>query len=111
MRFSTASRAVRIRTGDQMPASRSSRQVVEAVLAGKHHVEHDRVVGHGPRHPERVLAAACEIGGVPFLAQPAGEQRRQLLLVFDYEHAHEANCARADERTMRMLSFPPNLRC
>ena len=55
-RSSTASRAVSISTGVQTPRARSSRQDIEAVDAGQHHVEHDRVVRRGPRHPERVLA-------------------------------------------------------
>ncbi len=61
---------------------------LEAVDARQHDVEDDRVVRRGWRHPERVLAARRDVGGVPFLAQPAREQRGELRLVLDDEHAH-----------------------
>ena len=50
-----------------MPASRSARHVVEAVLSREHHVENDRVVVDRTRHPERVLAVTGHVGGMAFL--------------------------------------------
>ena len=60
----------------------------EAVEPGQHHVEHDRVVGDGVRHPERLLAAIGDVDGVALLAQAAREQARELRLVLDHEHTH-----------------------
>ena len=65
---------------------------LETVRAGEHDVEHDRVVGSGAGHPERVLAALGDIDRVALLAQAAGNHVRQLRLVFDHQHAHRAHC-------------------
>ncbi len=61
---------------------------LEAVAAREHDVEEDRVVRRRHRHPERVLPAPGDVRGVALLAQAAGEQVRELLLVLDHEHAH-----------------------
>ena len=61
---------------------------LEAVDAGQHHVEHDRVVGGGARHPQRVLALDGDVGEHPLVAQAAADQGGQLDLVLDDQHAH-----------------------
>ena len=50
---------------------------LEAVDAGQHHVEHDRVVVGGARHPQRVLALDGDVGEQPLVAQAAADQARR----------------------------------
>ena len=61
---------------------------LEAVDARQHHVEDDRVVLGGARHPQRVLAARRHVRDDPLLAQAAADQRRHLHLVLDDQHPH-----------------------
>ena len=68
--------------GAQPPAD------LEAVDAREHHVEHDRVVVGGARHPQRVLALDRDVGEHPLVAQAAPDQARELDLVLDDQHAH-----------------------
>ena len=67
---------------------------LDAVHAGEHQVEHDRVVLGRARHPQRVFAGAGDVGGVRLLDEPAPQQRRELGLVLDDQHAHAAHCRR-----------------
>ena len=72
----TASRAVSISTGVQMPAGGRSRQV-EAVDAGEHHVEHDGVVRRAPPSRSRPRRARrCRRRAPPHAA--AGNQLGEL---------------------------------
>jgi hypothetical protein len=58
-------------------------------------VEHDGVVRVRLRHPQRVLAARRQVGGVPVVAQSPAEERAELRVVFDDEDAHPAQRADA----------------
>ena len=60
----------------------------EAVVAGEHHVEEDRVVRRRLRHPQRVFAPSRDVDRVSLLAEPAGEHLGQLRFVFDDEDSH-----------------------
>ena len=86
---------------------------VEAVDARQHHVEDDRVVVDGLRHPESGLPAVRHVGRVPLLAQPAAQQLTELLLVLDHEHAHASIVARrmrAGLATRSCSTNPPGSR-
>ena len=61
---------------------------LEAVDARQHHVEHDRVVVVRLGHPERVLAAARDVGGEPLVDEAAADQARHPQLVLDDQNAH-----------------------
>jgi len=60
----------------------------------EHDVQHDRVVGVSPSHPERVLARPGDVGRVSLLDQSAPDTSRHLELVLDDQHAHGAIVAR-----------------
>jgi hypothetical protein len=79
----------------QLPAD------VEAVAAGQHHVQQDGVVRGRAGHPEGVLAAARDVGGVALLDQAAADERRHLQLVFDDQRSHGFIVGALDERAMR----------
>jgi hypothetical protein len=81
---------------------------VEAVDARQHHVEDDRVVVDGLRHPESGFPAVRHVGRVPLLAQPAAEQLAELLLVLDHEHAHASIVARRMRGGLATGSCSPN---
>jgi hypothetical protein len=61
---------------------------LEAVDARQHHVEHDRVVGVGARHPEGVLALDRHVREQAFLTEPLSNQARKLDLVLHDQQAH-----------------------
>ena len=61
---------------------------LEAVQVGQHHVEHDRVIVVRRRHPERVLAAAGDVGREALIDEPAADQACHPQLVLDDQHAH-----------------------
>ena len=63
---------------------------LEAVHVRQHHVEHDRVVVVRLGHPERVLAAARDVGGEPLADETAADQARHPQLVLDDQHPHAA---------------------
>ena len=60
----------------------------KAVDAGKHHVEHDHVVGRGGAIHSAVLAGRGEIGRMTLLAEAANKQLTEPRLVFDHQDAH-----------------------
>src|SRR5205823_7914719 len=72
----------------------------EAVESGQHHVEDDRVVGNGLRHPERCLAALRRVGCMAILTKAACDQRGHLWLVLDDEYSHRLIVASVDETAM-----------
>ena len=61
---------------------------LEAVHSGQHHIEHDRVVRNGSRHPERFLPAIGDVGRVTLLAESAAQQLPELLLVLHHQDTH-----------------------
>src|SRR3954466_15830411 len=61
---------------------------LEAVDARQHHVQDDRVVPGGVRHPQSVLALDGHIGSKPLRAQPAPDEACHLDLVLDHKHSH-----------------------
>jgi hypothetical protein len=61
---------------------------LEAVDARQHHVEHDRVVGVGVRHPEGVLALYRHVREQAFLTEALANQARKLDFVLHDQHAH-----------------------
>ena len=78
---------------------------LEAVDAGEHQVEHDRVVLGRLRHPDRVVARARDVDRVTLLDEPAPEQARHLELVLDDQDPHAAcHCRTRDETQMRGAS-------
>jgi len=65
-----------------VPDSRSRLQT------SKHHVEDDRVVLGRPRHPQRIVAGARDVGGEPFLDESSPEQPRHLHVILDHQDPH-----------------------
>ena len=84
-----------------MPRSRSSRQTAKPSRPGQHHVEDDDVVRRRPRHPQRLVPGAGDVGGVALLHETAPEQRRHLQLVLDDQRAHAHIVALLRENEMR----------
>ncbi len=81
-----ASRQHQYRSPDAIGPQAGAR--LEAIEAGQHHVEHDRVVAGSLRHPERVLARRRQIGCVAALAQPSSQQAAKLRIVLNHKDAH-----------------------
>ena len=73
---------------------------LEAVQAGQHHVEDDRVVLVRLRHPERVLAVGRHVGGEPLVDETPANQARHPQLVLDDQHAHGFILPPRDEHKM-----------
>ena len=71
---------------------------LDAVDAGQHQVEHDRVVLDRLGHPERVVAGPGDVGGVALLDQAPAEQARHLELVLDDQDPHRTSIVRAEMR-------------
>ena len=74
--------------GAQTPSPRRLPAGLEAVHAGEHHVEDDRVVGGAPRHPQRVFAVRRDVGGEALVAQTTLEDPGHLGLILDDQDAH-----------------------
>jgi hypothetical protein len=65
----------------------------EAVRAGKHDVEEDRIVSSRLRHPDRILASAGDVGRVALLSEPPRQHAGELRLVLDDQHPHGSHSA------------------
>ena len=74
--------------GTSEPAARSSRQTVEAVLAGQHDVEHRprRSRSAGTAAPRRAVVG--DVHRVPGFAQPLAMNRARARLVLDQQDPH-----------------------